>query len=304
MSDTPAWMQQRECGSLFWLRVMCACSLRLGRRLTRPVVYLIAAYFLLAKPTARRASRNYLARVLARRPGWTDLYRHIFSFAATIHDRVFLLNDRVGAFRFESHGRELLDACQAGQDGALLFGAHFGSFEVMRTLARSEVPYRVSLTMYPDNARQINATLAAINPAVVADIIPLGRLDAMLAVSERLDAGGMVGILADRASGHDRYLQIPFLGSPAPFPTGPFRMAAMLRRPVFFIAGVYMGGNRYAIHFEPIADFSQTPPDQRNAAISEAMHNYAATLERHCRAAPCNWFNFFDFWNPAHGDQA
>lgn len=302
MSDTPAWMQQRECGSLFWLRVMCACSLRLGRRLTRPVVYLIAAYFLLAKPSARRASCAYLARVLARRPGWTDLYRHIFSFAATIHDRVFLLNDRLDAFHFESHGRAQLDACQAG--GALLFGAHFGSFEVMRTLARSEVPHRVSLTMYPDNARQINATLAAINPAVVADIIPLGRLDAMLAVSERLDAGGMVGILADRASGHDRYLQIPFLGSPAPFPTGPFRMAAMLRRPVFFIAGVYLGGNRYAIHFEPIADFSQTPPDQRNTAINEAMHNYAATLERHCRAAPCNWFNFFDFWNPAHGDQA
>lgn len=304
MSDTPAWMQQRECGSLFWLRVMCWCSLRLGRCLTRPVVYLIAAYFLLAKPDARRASRAYLARVLVRRPGWTDLYRHIFSFAATIHDRVFLLNDRLDAFRFESHGRAQLDACQATQGGALLFGAHFGSFEVMRTLARSEVPYRVSLTMYPDNARQINATLAAINPAVVADIIPLGRLDAMLAVSERLDAGGMVGILADRASGHDRYLQIPFLGSPAPFPTGPFRMAAMLRRPVFFIAGVYLGGNRYAIHFEPIADFSQTPPDQRNTAINEAMHNYAATLERHCRAAPCNWFNFFDFWNPAHGDQA
>jgi predicted LPLAT superfamily acyltransferase len=31
-------------------------------------------------------------------------------------------------------------------------------------------------------------------------------------------------------------------------------------------------------------------------AVQEAMTRYAALLEAHCRMAPYNWFNFFDFW--------
>ena len=87
-----------------------------------------------------------------------------------------------------------------------------------------------------------------------------------------------------------------FLGAPASFPLGPFRMAAMLRRPVFFMTGVYLGGNRYQIHFEPLADFSTTPRAGRDAAIAAAQQAYAARLSHFCRIAPYNWFNFFDFW--------
>ena len=31
-------------------------------------------------------------------------------------------------------------------------------------------------------------------------------------------------------------------------------------------------------------------------AIEAALRRYVALLERHCRAAPYNWFNFFDVW--------
>ena len=34
-------------------------------------------------------------------------------------------------------------------------------------------------------------------------------------------------------------------------------------------------------------------------AIAEAQRAYVDRLEQHCRAAPYNWFNFFDFWRPA-----
>jgi predicted LPLAT superfamily acyltransferase len=74
------------------------------------------------------------------------------------------------------------------------------------------------------------------------------------------------------------------------------RMAALLRCPVVFMAGLYLGGNRYALRFEPIADFSSSPPTPEAALAA-----YVACLERHCRAAPYNWFNFYDFWAPADG---
>ncbi|MFX6258530.1 hypothetical protein ABTF80_20975, partial [Acinetobacter baumannii] len=68
------------------------------------------------------------------------------------------------------------------------------------------------------------------------------------------------------------------------------------RRPVLFMTGLYRGGNRYDIHFDTIADFSATPAAEREAAIEAALSRYVALLERHCRAAPYNWFNFYDFW--------
>jgi predicted LPLAT superfamily acyltransferase len=74
-------------------------------------------------------------------------------------------------------------------------------------------------------------------------------------------------------------------------------MAAMLQAPVVFMAGLYHGGNRYTIRFEPIADFAATPRAGRDAAIAAAMARYAAAIERCCREAPYNWFNFHDFWD-------
>jgi predicted LPLAT superfamily acyltransferase len=152
------------------------------------------------------------------------------------------------------------------------------------------------MMMYEENARKINSTLEAINPAATQDIIALGRMDSMLEARDKLDQGYLVGMLADRGLGNDATVDCDFLGKTAAFPVGPFRMAAMLRRPVFFMAGLYLGGNRYQIHFEPLADFSETSRADRNAAMLAAQQRYAERLSYFCRIAPYNWFNFFDFW--------
>ena len=104
------------------------------------------------------------------------------------------------------------------------------------------------------------------------------------------------GLLADRSLANDSTAECMFLGEPARFPMGPWRMAAMLRRPVFFMAGLYLGGNRYRLHFELIADFSTVERADRETAIAQAMQKYADRLGEFCRQTPYNWFNFFDFW--------
>lgn len=293
---TPVWLQRRERGSLLLLRLMTWLSLTLGRRATRPIVYGIALYFLLAAPAARRASRDYLRRALGRPAGWGDLYRHILTFASTIHDRVYLLNDRHELFDLRIHGQELFQGADAPRGGFLIFGAHLGSFEVLRAIARRDSRQPVCAAMYPENARRLNGMLSRVNAGVVLDIIPLGRLDSIFLLSERIEAGAMVALLADRAVGPDTHLAVPLFGEAAPFPLGPFRLAAILRRPVCFMTGLYRGGNRYDIHFERLADFSAVPAGQRDAALRAAIERYAALIEQHARSAPYNWFNFYDFW--------
>lgn len=284
---------------MLMLRVMTWISLRMGRRAGRVVLHLIAAYFLLFAPASRRASRSYLARALGYPPRWRDLYAHFFTFAATIHDRVYLVNRRFDLFEFEVHGEDTLQRLLADGKGLFLIGAHLGSFEVIRAIGRKNTDLRVVMLMHEDNAKKINAMLAAINPLAVQDIIGLGHLDSMLKVRERLDDGCVVGMLADRTPGDDALCPVQILGADAHLPSGPFRMAALLRRPVVFMTGLYLGGNRYAIHFDTLADFSDVARGQRDAAVQAAIARYAALLDRYCREAPYNWFNFFDFWQPA-----
>jgi len=284
---------------MLMLRIMTWLSLRLGRRAARGVLHLIAAYFLLFAPASRRASRNYLRRALGRPAHWRELYRHFFTFAATVHDRIYLINRRFDLFDVEVHGEDILRDLLASGNGLFLMGAHLGSFEVIRALGRKHTDLRIAMVMHEDNAQKINATLAAINPEAVQDVIGLGHIDSMLRVRERLDDGCVVGMLPDRSLGNDTLYPVKILGADAHLPSGPFRMAALLQRPVVFMTGLYLGGNRYAIHFDPLADFSDVARGQRDAALEAAITHYAALLDQYCRKAPYNWFNFFDFWQQA-----
>jgi predicted LPLAT superfamily acyltransferase len=293
---TPSWLRQQERSNLAILRLMVWISLTFGRRIGRVVLYGITAYFVLFAPRARHFSRLYLHRALGRWAEWADGFRHVFSFASTIHDRIYLLNDRFDLFDIQVSGAEPVHAAADSGRGAVLIGAHLGSFEVLRAVGRGRAGLKVTMLMYEENARKINATLEAINPAATSDIIPLGRMESMLEARDKLDQGYLVGILGDRSLSDDPTLDCDFLGAPAPFPVGPFRLAAMLARPVYFMTGLYLGGNRYHIHFEPLADFSTTPRSERQAAIAAAQRRYAERLSHYCRQAPYNWFNFFDFW--------
>lgn len=286
------WTRAPERGHIWLLRLMVWLSLHLGRPLGRLLLYPVSLYFMLFARQARQASLGYLKRVLPHAPRLADRFKHIFSFASTVHDRLYLLNDRFELFDIRVVGAEHLP----DEGGALLMGAHLGSFEVMRSLARQR-KLQVSMLMYEDNARKVNAMLAAINPAAMTDIIPLGKMDSMLHAANRLEAGHFVGMLADRTLGGDTLRQCSFLGSPVQLPLGPFRMAAMLKHPVIFMTGLYLGGNRYEIHFEELADFSATPRSEREVAIHAAQDRYVQKLETFCRHAPYNWFNFFDVWH-------
>jgi predicted LPLAT superfamily acyltransferase len=159
------------------------------------------------------------------------------------------------------------------------------------------------MAMFPDNARLIHDALQAIAPGFHLDIIAIGRSHSTLAVRDWLDTGGLVGMLGDRTVGEGglrtQSVELPFLGAPAHFSDGPFRLAQLLRQQLVFMVGLYRGGKRYDVRFEPLADFSQPLADAaaRDNRLHEAMRAYVQRLEALCREAPYNWFNFYDFWN-------
>ena len=296
---TAAWTGEKERSHRWVLRLMRAFALGAGRRAARLVLHPITLYFLATSARARRESARYLTRALGRRARLADVYRHLHCFAATILDRVYLLQERYAVFELRPNGVELMDDALAKGEGVFMVGAHLGSFEALRALGLGR-GVRVAMIMYEDNARLINETLAALAPKSELRTIALGRVDAMLSLRRWLDEGGVAGLLGDRtlpsSSERARTHWLPFLGTPARFSDGPFRLAAMLRRPVIFMAGLYHGDNRYELRFMPLADFGSAAPGTRDAQVRAALERYVETLEALCREAPYNWFNFFDFW--------
>lgn len=292
------WAGERERGSSALLKAMLWIALRLSRSLSEMLLWPITAWFMATSPAARVASREFLARALGREPHRSEIVRHFFTFACAILDRVFLLAGRLDRFTFSVEGLEHVVARIEQGRGCILVGAHLGSFEAMRALGR-RAPVRIRPAMFRANAGALTSILERLDPELAAQIIDIGRPDAMLQVRESLDRGDLVAFLADRATDPKRSLAVPFLGVPALFPTGPFRIAAILAVPVVLFHGIRTGRRRYVLHFEPLTDGIAAPARARSEVLRREVGAYVARLEAACRATPFQWFNFYPFWQEA-----
>jgi len=286
---TPVWLGQRERGSRSLMAVLAWVTLTLGRAFGRLFLPPIALYFVVFGPRARAASADYLGRVFGRPARRAEIYRHFHTFASTIHDRVLLLAGRADVFDVSVQGEQPFDAALAEGRGCVLLGAHVGSFEALRSAGATLRGLRVRMVMATGNATRIQSVFGRIRPESADWIIPMGTPTALLRAHESLERGEVVGILADRVWRRERTTALPFLGTPACFPLGAFRVAVALGAPVVLGLGLYRAGNRYDVHFERL--------DRPGDTAATLLERYVARLEHYCRLAPYNWFNFYDFWS-------
>jgi predicted LPLAT superfamily acyltransferase len=301
MPSTPPaqdWRSHRERATPAMVRLIVWLATHLRRSAVRPFLYPIVAYFLLTSPGARRASRDYLLRVLDRSPDWRDHWRHFFTFASCTLDRVFLLSRRYSELEVSVDRPEEVRAAVARGQGCLLFVAHFGSAESLRLISEQrQLP--LSILLDRQHGRMLMQLLEGLNPELAANVIDASERGPQLVLNlkEALEAGRMVGIMADRALATDRSVVVDFLGGRARLPVGPWQLAHALQVPVVLGFGCYHGGNRYSAHFELFCDSLRLPRADREGAIGAHAQRYARRLEHYARSAPYNWFNFYDYWS-------
>jgi predicted LPLAT superfamily acyltransferase len=290
------WIKTSERSSDFWMRLIRWIALHLGRPSARLLLWPITLFYYVVSPQAVRDSRRYLSRVLERKVGFVDVYRHLHSFASTILDRVFLLSGREDLLDVRIHNADDLHARVAQGQGCILLGSHLGSFEVLRALGVHQKRFPLRVLMYPDHNQTVTRLLNVLSPEVAETVIPLGRVDTLLKVKESLEQGELIGMLGDRVAESDKQLGCNFMGETARFPAGPLLLAVTLKVPVILFYGLYRGGNRYDIHFELLTEAPEVTRSERQGVIEELTCRYAARLEYYARQAPYNWFNFYDYW--------
>ena len=119
--------------------------------------------------------------VVSRAPA--DRFRHVLTFATTIHDRVYLLNERFDLFDISIEGEELMRTALASGKGGFLMGAHMGSFEVTSAFGRHQPGTRSRdgdvRRQRPQDQRHAGGDPAGVKP----EIISLGHIEAMLKIA-------------------------------------------------------------------------------------------------------------------------
>lgn len=296
------WKQRPEGGGWFAIWLIRCIARYGGRAVGRLLLYPITAYFLLMRGPERHASRDYLQRILGHRVGLPAIARHIHTFASTILDRVFLLGGHFRHFDVDIGNVELVHA-QLDRGGMLLFGSHLGSFEVLRVLARRRPQMKVRVLLDKGHNPAMTQLLDALNPEVAATVIDAGQdgPSIVLEIQQALAEGALVALLVDRAHPGEATLPAQFLGGSVRFPTAPWLIAAVLKAPVLLGFGLYRGGNRYQLVFEPFSERIDIPRQDRARVLPQLVQRYAARLEHHARSAPYNWFNFYDYWSDDDG---
>ncbi|MCX7659786.1 MULTISPECIES: acyl-CoA synthetase [Caldimonas] len=285
------WTERKERGSELLIHLIVWLARKAGRPLCRALLYPIVLYFMITDAPARNASAEFLSTVLGRPSRWFEVFAHLYSFATTLLDRVYMAAGQFDRFEVTIEGLSLFDEALAQGRGCVLLGSHLGSFDLMMLAHRVMDKRPVSAMMRIDPHARLRR-IAGIDDNAF-DIIPLGQPDCFLRAMEALNQGRAVVILADRVDGSARR-RATFLGRTVWLPIAPHVLAARAQAPVLMCFGLYEGDNRYRIEF---ADFG--PAAQRTArdeALQTVIDRYAQRLEHYARRYPLNWFNFYPYW--------
>jgi predicted LPLAT superfamily acyltransferase len=314
-SSSQRWTRIAERGSLWGLRFTAWLLRAAGRGPTLVLVTAIAGYFFLTDRAGRRASAAYLRRVyatpggracLGRRPRLWESFLHYRAFALSIVDRLSIWFGKTGDFQLEIHGFEPFDRLAEQKRGAIVLGAHLGSFDVMRMLAVQRKTV-VNVLMFTAHAPRINQVLRELSPEIDLHVITVdpGSVQSVFEVRRCLARGEHVAILADRIEPGDRRRasRVPFLGGEALLPQAPFLLASLLGCPVLLVVALRQEAQRYQVFTELLAEKVQLPRRGREEAVRELLTSYAARLEHYCQRAPYEWFNFYDYFSDFRSDR-
>ncbi len=296
--EQAGWRDVSERGSVFGIKAVIVMATMMGRTAGRGLVAAIAAYYTLLSTPANKATEQFRAR-LGMKTTRMDVYRQVRRFAQCALDALFFMRGKTDFFRVTRNGHHHLAKLRDSGRGAILLGAHLGSFHAMR-----EQSGREALPLYPvvftKNARRFNQVLEELDPGSKVRLIEIdsegGRMGFMLSIREKLEEGGLVAILGDRVQPGAKAVKVDFLGQEAWLPAGPYVLAATLKAPVYFVAGIYRGKATYELFCIPFAERVKLPRGNRMEAIQAYAQQYADILADFCKDAPDNWFNFYDFW--------
>ena len=291
------WASLAERGTLWGLRFVAGAYALLGRRVCLWVMAPIVFAFFCTGGEQRRASHAYLGRVLGRQASWVESWHHFMGFAGRALD-VFAAWS--GAIPPQAMSINDPHALAADPRGALLVVSHHGAPELARALMDPALRNRLTILVHTRHAENYNRLLAEYRGEAAARMIQVTEIgpDTAILLQACMERGEWVAMAGDRVPvlSSSRESSVPFLGEMANFSQGPWLLASLLECPVHLLFCRKEHPGRWILSLEPFAERVILPRGCRAEILAEHAAHYASRLERECRQAPWQWYNFFNFW--------
>jgi Kdo2-lipid IVA lauroyltransferase/acyltransferase len=242
-------------------------------------------------PRERAVIEKTLARVTgATGPRLASLTARTFTeFAMCFSD--LISTNRSPALRLTSlvqrvEGGERIERARGG---FISPSAHVGNWDLAGRLLAGRAARQTHVVVAEEEARELERWVRRDGDGV--RFVPRTRPTISLELLAALRRGEVVAMQGDRALGTRGDTLVPFFGTPAPFPLGPFLLAAAAGVPVV-PAFCLLDSERYLVK---VAE----PLEVARGEAEEAARAWVAILEAVVREHPTQWFNFFDIWAPA-----
>ena len=285
----------------FWIPALVWASTRWPLALMYWMArWLVIAPFVLVRPKYMRAVRANYARILGaserdpgvRRVAWRMMFEHAY------HWIDFFRWSQLPPDRFRANvaavwGEEHFEAARRSGRGTLLLTAHMGNPEVGAVgLGTNFEP--VHVLYWRDRFAtaeefRTRMRLKGNVRGIPVDASPLSVVPALRVLRE----GGVLAAHGDRDF-NDQGWAVEFFGAEAPFPPGPFLLAARggaVILPTFFFID---DDRRFTIIYEEPIEIADE--GDLEATAKQAMERWVGLLERRIRERPHLWYCFYPFW--------
>lgn len=299
------WASFGEFTFVAGIRLLLALDRHCGRLPFRLVLWPVLAWYLLTRPAARRASRQYLDRVeaalgaLGHPPGWRDVWWHFRAFGETLLDKLLAAG---GHYAFDRVAIDADPALLRGRGGVIVT-AHVGCLELSQALGERLPGFALKILAHTRHAARFNSLLQSQRHGAQVELLQVTEVNAATAVhlGEFVAAGGWIAIAGDRVPVQaSKTVVLPFLGVSAPLPVGAYVLASLWRCPLVFLACV-RDGRRHRLVLRLLAEQVELPRRDRATSLGTCAAGFVGELEAVLRVAPFEWFNFFDFWGQPTG---
>ncbi|MGH6647954.1 acyltransferase [Aquabacterium sp.] len=305
VASAPHWANLGENTFVAGIQVMFWVHRVLGRLPFLVCLYPIVFFYWATQSLARRSSLEYLQRLeaasgaLGHAPGWRDTLAHFLAFADTILDKLLAVSGALDGRALRIEGEAGLQALAKEGRGAIIVMGHVGCMELCRVNAERQRGLRLNVLVHTIHAERFNRLLQRLNPDSQVHLIQVSEVNPATAMllADKVAQGEFVAIAGDRVPVRQS-MTVPadFLGESAPWPVGPYVLAALLKCPLYAMACVRNAGGEYVLQASCLAEQVTLPRRERQEAMAAYAQQFSHWLEALLAQAPLAWFNFFPFW--------
>jgi len=303
------WKEEKEVGSALALKVTFLLIKAFPHTLLALVAFPVSFFYYIFAHRQRKCIKRYLDNLYSVTGKRHFAYTVFLSFSLALVEKAECWGGKLRLKDFRTHDDDYKlfnDSLRKGK-GAVLITSHVGSSEALRAVsdelkdANGKSGLKTLSIVDFDGTDKFNAMLKKLNPESMLNLMSINRMDSesIEEMQRTVTEGGIVIIAGDRAGGKN--LEEDFLRKRASFPLGAFYIPLLIDADVYFVGafrrkdiGIKKGYDISVRKFDMEAHPGKR--SERLEAAKKMLRGYSSFLEDAVTSHPCQWFNFFDFW--------